>query len=102
MASDVRERLPAVQGGCWSAVTQGPEPGLTASGTDSNPYENRLEPPWRSERPRCGVLQANRPPVHWTGRRRPRRSQELQSREVIDHMVINRVHGFRRFCCHVK
>jgi hypothetical protein len=67
----------------------GPEPGLTASGTDSNPHENRLEPPRRSEQPRCGVLQANRQPLHWTGRRLPRRPQELQSREVIDHMVVS-------------
>ena len=56
---------------------------------------NRLEPPWRSERPRCGVLQANRQPVRWTGRRLPRRPQERQSREVIDHMVVNRANARR-------
>lgn len=66
---------------------------MTASGTDSNPHENRLEPPWRSERPWCGVLQANRrQPVHWTGHRLARRSR---SREVIDHMVVNRVNARR-------
>jgi hypothetical protein len=95
MPSDVQKRCLPSRAAAGPESLRGQNTGLTARGTDSNPHENRLEPPWCSERPRCGMLQANRQPVHWTGRRRPRRSQELQSRGVIGHMVVNRANARR-------
>jgi hypothetical protein len=94
MLSDVRKRcLPSRAAAGWSH--SGGRTRFDGPRNRLEPHENRLEPPWRSERPRCGVLLANRQPVHWTGRRLLRRSQELQSRAVIDRMVVNRANTRR-------
>ena len=65
------------------------EPTRPPMKTDLNPIA--------SEQQRCGELPANRQPVQWTGRRIPLRFRELQSREVIDHMVISELtRAYRR------
>ena len=69
MPSDVQKRCLPPRAAAGPESLRGQNQGLTARGTDSNPHENRLEPPSLSERPRCGVqLVVNRQPMRWTGR----------------------------------
>ena len=95
MPSDVRKRCLPSKAGAGPESLRGQNQAGRPWGTDSNPHGNDLNPHGAVNGRGAACCKRIASPVHWTGLRRPRRSQELQSREVIDHMVVNRANARR-------